>query len=279
MIGGRFRRPASVLDGLGVERDVSMGGDAARGARVDVFTPVDLASGPPPGSAVIVLHGAAGRREDLTQFAVALARRGHLVVNASWRLPPDPARLATGIERLRQAVAATRRRVDEPATVVAWSDAAMVAVPAVQGHQCESADIARLIVLGGYFGWRDDVPATLPATVPATLRTTAVQFFGDDDPTRWRSPFADLQRKPSAAIDVVVGEHDVNRSHGAAFADAAREAGWPLTFHVIDRCDHYELVTPRLDGGARALRTVSELARHGAAGTPHGNARSAGHRR
>jgi len=256
LIGGRHRRPASVLDGVGVERDVPMGGGSARAAAADLFVPVDL----PPGPPVVVLHGAAGRREDLTQFAVALAGRGHLVVNASWRLPSEPARLATGIERLREAVSLARRRVDEPATVVAWSDAAMVAVIAVQEPPREVVDIARLIVLGGYLGWRDDVPAA--------LRISAVQFFGDEDPTCWRSPFADLEQVPSAAIDVVVGDHDVNRSHGAAFADAAHRAGWPVAFHVVDCCDHYELVTPRLDGGVRALLTVSELARQEAGGPP-----------
>lgn len=256
MIGGRHRHPASVLEEVGVERDVPIGRDGARSPSVDVFTPVEL----PPGPPVIVLHGAAGRREDLTQFAVALARHGHLVVNASWRLPPDPARLATGTECLRQAVALARQRIDEPAIVVAWSDAAMVAVTAVRGPQCALADIARLIVLGGYFGWRDDVPAA--------LQTTAAEFFDDEDMTRWRSPFAELEREPSAPIDVVVGDLDVNRSHGAAFADAACRAGWPVALHVVDCCDHYDLVTPRLDGGIRALRTVAELARHRAGGSP-----------
>ena len=263
VIGRRHRRLASVLEDVRVERDVLISRGDARSPTADVFTPVEL----PPGPPLIVLHGAAGRREDLTQFSVALAGRGHLVMNASWRLPPHSASLATGIDTLHQAAAHARGRIDAPAIVVAWSDAAMVAVTAVQEIQSEVADIARLIVLGGYFGWRGDVPAT--------LRTTAVEFFDNEDSTCWRSPFTDLARRPSTPVDVVVGDLDINRLHGTSFVHAAHEAGWPVALHVVDGCDHYDLVTPRLDGGARAVQTIAELAGHRAGGSPAPRSRRA----
>ncbi len=245
--------------------------DEAMGVTLlDVFEPLTE-----PIGTVVTLHGAGGRREDLTQFAAALAASGLRAWNVQWRRPGAPARLADFDRHLAAVMAHLEQADVGPCSIVAWSDAVLpLALAVLDGPEIVQRSARAAVGLGGYYGWRGAVSADLVHD-----EATAAFFGGGPDAVgRWRSPLeivgsGMVEVDHRVPLHVVAGDRDFMRPRGVDFHGALRTAGWPTTIRIVEECDHYGLVIPRLTGGAATLDHVVGLV-----GSPKPPAMDAAHR-
>jgi hypothetical protein len=196
----------------------------------DVHVPADE-----PQAAVVLAHAINGHKEDLTQFAHALASHDVRVHNVEW----DARTFASGRRDLTAAVERTR---DHAAAVVlvTWSDAGFVGASVALDGRPDA-----FVGLAGYYGWPGDTPP------PEVVNGRTIAFFATDpetDPAPWRAanPFCRMSTCMTPSR-LVVGEHDPLRP-------AAEATGLPMT--VVAGCGHAELVIPRLPSGRRAIECV-----------------------
>ena len=231
-------------------------GEAGQRPVGDLFVPRDR-----DGPAVVLLHGSCGRREDLTQFAVALAQHGIAVLNASWRGPGTNDRFDVGRRDVERALAFARRRFGRPPTLAAWSDGALLGAVSALAPTAAVNTPAAFIGLAGYYGWAG------PGVPAATVNERTITFLGgapEAAPCAWRAanPYCHLEssgRGPPVVL--ATGELDPQRGHTVRFYDALVTAGHDASMRVLDDCDHHAIVVPRNPPGRAALRLVVEAAR------------------
>jgi pimeloyl-ACP methyl ester carboxylesterase len=242
-------RPERRVGTVTVQRDVPFG-DACCGGTMDVHTPVGRDA--PPG--IVLAHSINGIREDLTQFAFALAERGMRVHNVSWRGRTEP--LATARRNLAGALRTAHDLTTAGVPLVTWSDAGLVgAVMALDLPAHPDEAMAAFIGLGGYYGWPDKEP-------PSDLvddRTRSL--FGTDpgvDPLPWAAgnPHARTAGPSGVPFTLVVGDRDPLRRDAELFMAALTTTGHRATTVVVPDCGHRDLVIPRLPPGRSTVHAV-----------------------
>jgi acetyl esterase/lipase len=246
----RRRTAPSLGDELAIELHVGQHGEPEVG---DLFRPRG-----PPRAGLVLLHGSCGRREDLTQFAVALARGGACVLNASWRGPGIGVSLAAGRARVEGALRFASRRFDRPVALVAWSDGTMIGAAAALDRSDDT--LTSFVGLAGYYGWAG-------AHVPdGTVNRRTIEAVGGtpgEVPDRWSSvnPYTYLaSRSPGLPIVLVTGDRDPQRAHSSRFHRALQAAGHRSSLFVVDACDHTDIVVPRHPPGREVVSLVLQAA-------------------
>jgi acetyl esterase/lipase len=247
-------------DGVG-DRD---GGVGPMDPTIDVHGPD--ASGPWP--VLVTIHGCCGAKEDLTQFAYAVARQGAVVFNAGWRGARPRGKYAQGADDIARAIHFARNRAADHRgdarriTLVAWSDGALPAAKAALDPPGGSgAGPDAFVGLGGYYGWAD-------AAVPdAAVNDRTVAFLGgspDQVPDRWRdaNPYTHVGRRPEMPVTLVVGDADVQKVDAQRFQAALTAAGHTVDLLVVPAAGHFEIVIPRLPAGRTVVEAVLGVAKN-----------------
>lgn len=184
---------------------------------------------------VVLAHAINGHKEDLTQFAHALAAHDVRVHNVEW----DTRTFSAGEQDLTRAVERARKYATD-VVLVTWSDAGFVGASVTLDGRPDA-----FVGLAGYYGWAGDAPP------PEVVNDRTIAFFGTDpgtDPAPWQAanPFRHLGSCTTPST-LVVGDRDPLRPITEA-------VGVPVT--VVADCGHAELVIPRLPSGRRAIERV-----------------------
>jgi acetyl esterase/lipase len=204
---------------------------------MDIYEP--LLSGEP--TTIVLTHAINGRKEDLTQFAFALAANGLRVCNINWRgqgLLADCRNLAGTVRSVRNA-----RQV----VLVTWADSSLL------GAQVALDPINALdafVGLAGYYGWPD---VEAPPEVVNRATIALIGAHPTADPASWKviNPYANYS-SAALPITLVVGDRDPLRRDAESFS--ARLGGVKVV--TVPNCGHAELVIPRLPAGRQAIRAV-----------------------
>lgn len=252
----RFRRLApvhdrSVLDTVTIEREVSFG-PTTRG-EADVFVP--LGSEAPP--VIVMAHGLCGIRADLTQMAIALAEAGLLVVNATWRNLRTGHRIDDSLADLGDAMRFARRRWRRPVTLVAWSDGALPAAVLALNAPSPDAQPAAFVGLSGHYGWQN------PASSDFVDERAEAYFLGGPSADGWSegNPYGHIRPGSIPQITLIAGDGAAHLRNAREFGQALAESGHRARLVVIDRCDHFGPIIPRLPPGRTAIRQIVDTAR------------------
>jgi acetyl esterase/lipase len=241
----------------------------ADAARLDVFSPSPVGAHPEP--VVVTLHGCCGGGEDLFQLAYGLAEAGAVVFNPSWRNLPDGGGYPDAYEQAACAIAFARARAADyggdptRVTVVGWSDGALMAGVAANGHSLCSEPGAvpdAFVAVGGFLGW----PVAGDGTVdPRYVNEGTVRWFGgtpEAAPEAWTAgnPYASLGRNQQVAIRLVVGRDDPLLADNLRFLEAARAAGLDASLSIAEGAGDQTVVAPRTREGKLTVQTILEVA-------------------
>jgi acetyl esterase/lipase len=258
-----------------VSRDVAY----ARGATLDVYAPG--VAGPEPRPVLVTLHGCCGSKQDLAQLAGALAARGALVFNASWRNMPEGGHYPLVYQQAACAVSFARARAasygGDPGRValLGWSDGALLAsVVANAGDRFAGTCPMRgtparpdtLIGLAGFFGWP---PGPAGRVDPRYINPRTIRFFGGTparSPGAWAdgNPYTHLGDNPGLRVRLVAAGSDPMLADSRRFVTALRRAGQPASLAVVDGASHQGVLLPRTPQG---LATVQEVLKAAAGST------------
>lgn len=260
-----FRRQCADLHGedpgggVYVRRGVPYGSSRLDGT-MDIHAPTMSSRVP----TIVLAHSVNGAKEDLTQFAFALASAGARVCNVDWRGQGIGEWYPSGYRNLAGALKYARQHFDEAAdgvTLAAWSDASIVGAVVALDPQLRSIGGADAFIgLGGYYGWPESEP---PLNV---ISDTTVAFFGvhpDVDQAPWRAgnPHGHLRDSPRVSFTLIVGARDQLLQDAEAFAEALSVNDHRVSIVVVPNCGHTDLVIPRLPSGRFAIRSVMAVIR------------------
>jgi acetyl esterase/lipase len=246
-----------------VSRDIAH----APGVTLDVYAPAAAGHAP----VLVLLHGCCGGKEDLAQLAEALAARGAVVFNASWRSMNDGGRYPLAYQQAACAVSFARARAasygGDPGRValLGWSDGALLAaVVANAGDRFGGACAARgtparpdiLIGVAGFFGWP---PGPAGRVDPRYVSPRTIRFFGGTParvPEAWAAgnPYTQLGGNPALEVRLVAADGDPLLADSRRFLAALRRAGHPATLVVVAAASHQGLLLPRTSQGRVTVR-------------------------
>ncbi|MDQ3980584.1 MAG: alpha/beta hydrolase [Actinomycetota bacterium] len=244
------------------------------GVSADVHVPA--AGGAVP--VIVTLHGCCGGKHDLTALANRLATEGAVVFNASWRSDTGANGYPEAYERAACAVRFARAQAPRyggdplKVTVVGWSDGALLAAVVANAGQdfsggCRAAsaqsDADAVVTLGGFLGWPVPEGGLID---PLLVNQRTTEFFSgspEEAAHAWTAgnPYVHLGRRPHVEIRLVVAEQDALLEDNRRFAEAARQAGHPVSLIVTPAGGHQTIVAPRTPEGATAVQEILGAAR------------------
>jgi len=218
---------------------------------LDIFAPVSDKNLP----TVVLFHGGSwygGDRTTLDDFANSIAKRGLVVYNATYTVGGAGGGYPGSYEDIRCALSeASELSGGAPLTVVGYSAGAHLASTVVlSGDQfasdrCNSPagyEVAGFVGLAGPY-------------LADRYGPLLVSWFGttiDNDPDRWAlgSPYGYVATASHIPFVLVHGDGDqvVQLGFSDEFDTALSDAGFEVTYDIIEGADHATIVDPLVDG-------------------------------
>lgn len=220
------------------------------GLEAEVFEPAE-----PVGAPVVLLIPGGGwvdsDRTGLAPLAAALADRGAVVVNATYRAAGAGGDLASMVGDVRCATRFAARRAAEisgesgPIVAIGHSAGAhLVALSALAGDAFAPSCPDPEVELAGFAGLAGPYDVSL-------IPEVAQPLFGatlTEDPALWRSgnPLTYASAAPDVAILLVHGSADelVGVEFTEQFADALRAGGHTVVTRIVDGATHLSIFEP-----------------------------------